>query len=334
MANENNTNAPRVPLNPDQQKARDAALAAAKGTAETKPQGEVKPVTVDHKPVTVDHKPVTPQVAAMPGVTPLGVKPAPDTPKPVAPVTTKPAEKPISELVKAATTALSNTDNPAGADAAVAALATATALPVNPAKVAVAGGKPANKFNEKLVEAMVADAEKADHKAAIDKANANVGKGQGGTVAKAKGKGETKPAPVVAAAKPARLTPRETAAADPQNTRGHDFSKWPKAMLAIMPTADVIDAVRSTGVLKTLITKTELALCVYAMPEAQRFNVYDVATALQNVLGGSHDPKMNTVNHKSIPSGMWLRLNPAARAVGLTDGKNLIAYTVGPSAKS
>jgi len=50
MANENNTNAPRVPLNPDQQKARDAALAAAKGTAETKPQGEVKPVTVDHKP--------------------------------------------------------------------------------------------------------------------------------------------------------------------------------------------------------------------------------------------------------------------------------------------
>src|SRR5258706_1671104 len=325
MANENNTNAPRVPLNPDQQKARDAALAAARGRVEQKPQGGVKPVTFDHKPVT-------PQLAAMPGMTPLGVKPATDTPKPATPTTTGPAQTPISALVKAATTALSNTDNPAGADAAVAALATATAMPVNPAKVATV------------------DPATAAHKAAIDKANANVGKGQGVTVAvtKAAAKAANQKAAdanrdaqaahkaakaAVTAAKPVKLTPRETALANDKLVKGYDFSKWPKAMLAIMPTADVIDGVRSTNVLKTLITKTELALCVYAMPGAQRFNVYDVATALQNVLGGSHDHKMNTVNQKAVPSGMWVRLNPAARAVGLTDGKNLIAYAVGPSAK-
>src|SRR5258706_12623443 len=182
MANENNTNAPR-PLT-DADKARlAAALAASKGTVDQPKPGDIKPDEGTHKPVT-------PQVAAMPGVTPLGVKPAPDTSKPAAPVTTKPAEKPISELVKAATTALSNTDDKAGADAAVAALATATNLPVNPAKVASTDPATA----------------KADHKAAIDKANANVGKGQGGTVTKAKGKGETKPAPVtVTPAKPKHL---------------------------------------------------------------------------------------------------------------------------------
>src|SRR5260221_7305264 len=126
MTNENKT---PQPLTPDQQKARDAALAAAKGTVETKPQGEVKAVTIDHKPAT-------PQVAAIPGVTPLGVKPAADTSKPVTPTVTGPAEKPISDLVKAATAALSNTDNKAGADAAVAVLATAANNPIATAKVA------------------------------------------------------------------------------------------------------------------------------------------------------------------------------------------------------
>src|SRR5258706_534330 len=305
MTNENNTNAPR-PLTDAEKASREAALAKATGGAKVQVPGNAVPgnaVTVN--PVTVDHKPVAPTV-------------------------TGPAQKPISELVKAATTALGNTDNPAKADAAVAALATATALPVNLAKVA--STEPATKaaVDKLLADKLVkVEADNAAHKVAIANANANVGKPQGGTVTKGKGPAT----PTVAAAKPAKLTPRETALANDKLVRGYDFSKWPKAMAAIMPTANVIDAVRSTVVLKTLITKTELALCAYAMPGAQRFNVYDVATALQNVLGGSHDHKMNTVNQKAVLSGMWVRLNPAARAVGLTDGKNLIAYAVGPSAK-
>jgi len=324
MTNENNTNGPRVPLT-DEQKARQAAALAASKVA-TPQVVELKPGEIGIKPgglaVTIEHKPVTPQVTAIPGTTPLGVKP--DTAKPANPTVTGAPVKPISDLLTAATTALSNTDDKAGADVAVAALATAAALPVNPDKVASPMGKPGGK----VLPDLTAD---AAHKAAMAKANESTGKPPQGGKSGGK-KGSNAPAtPAVTAAKPVKLTPRKQALANNAFVRGYDLSKWPVAMLAIKPTAVIIDAVRATNVLKTLVTKTELALCVYAMPNAQRFNVYDVATALQNVLGGSHDHKMNTVNQKAVPSTMWLRINPQARAAGLADGKMAIAYGVAPS---
>ena len=287
----NDTNTPR-PLTDVEKAKQAAALAASKGADQPKP-GNVAPVTVEHKVPT-------PQVAAIPGTAPLGVKP--DTAKPATPTVAPAPQKPISEAPDAVSKAI---------DTLVKAAETV------PANALVEGRKPAV-LPDLTKPSTTGDAE---HKAAIDRANANAGK--------AKGKGKT--APTVTTAKPVKLTPRETAAANPAFVRGYDFSKWPVDLVAIKPTAVIIDGVRATGVLKTLQTKTELALCVYAMPNAQRFNVYDVAVALQYVCGGSVDHKMNTVNQKAVPSGMWLRINPAARAVGLRDGKMAIAYGVAPS---
>ncbi|SRR5258706_4008763 len=289
MTNENKTNAPRVPLNDDQKAKLAAALAASKGADQPKPV-DVKPVTVDHKSNPTLPAPATgkqqPAIGAGTSGGPLQGG----------------AEKPISELVKAATTALSNTDDKATADVAVAALATATNLPVNPAKATadVAVAALATATNLPVNPAKVASTEpataNADHKAAIDKANANVGKGQGGTVAKGKGKGNTKPAPApvtVAAAKPKPLGKAAAAMANTDNVQGYDLRKWP-AWLDCCPTEADILAFRAFN-LKRAFTKNELAGATYLNPKSSNYNVYDVAEGLRAIMGGQPDHKMNTV---------------------------------------
>jgi len=300
MSNENNTNNPR-PLTDAEKAKQAAALAASKGADQPKPLKTVEAALADVK-VTVEHKPTGD---------------APKVPHGLPREATGDAvSKAIDTLLNASTTVPANAlIEGKGKPAVLADLTRPSKAPTS----------------DQYVAGLELTADTA-HNAAIDRANANVGKAQGGTVKAKGGKGGKTPtvAPVTAA-KPVKLTAREMAAADSKNTRGYDFSRCPRQLADMLPTVDVIDGVRATNVLKTLQTKTELALCVYAMPNAQRRNVYDIATLLQAVCGGSHDHKMNTVNQKAVPSGMWLRLNPGARAIGLTDGKNLIAYGVGPS---
>src|SRR5258706_4015176 len=289
MTNENNTNAPR-PLT-DAEKARQAA---SKGADQPKPV-DVKPVTVDHKPVAV----------------------------------VAPAQKPISELLSAATTALANTDNKAGADVAVAALATAANNPVNPAKVAVAGGKPA------LVEADLA----AAHKAAIANANANanVGKPQGGTVAKGKGKID-KPAPTVAAAKPAKLGKGATALANPAFVEGFDLSKWPAISSRVddkpvpAPTRIDIIAARALGMTPGGPTANLLCLACYMSSNAARLNLYDYSMAAgKYVCGLSGDHKMN-VALKAASDGL-VTIDKSLRLAGRLIANVRVCYQVKPTAK-
>lgn len=136
------------------------------------------------------------------------------------------------------------------------------------------------------------------------------------------------PAPVKVepAVKPVKLTARQQALTDDARVCGYDLSLWPAQLLAIKPTRDAIEAVRALGVLKTWLTKNELAAAVYIGPNALMYNVYDVATALQAVCGGSHDHKMNVCNQKLVPAGMVKVAQ--ARVPGVNGGKALVAYRI------
>ena len=245
------------------------------------------------------------------------------------PLTDAEKAKPISVLLSAATTALANTDNKAGADVAVAALATAANNPVNPAKVAVAGGKPA------LVEADLA----AAHKAAIANANANVnvGKPQGGTVAKGKGKID-KPAPTVAAAKPAKLGKGATALANPAFVEGFDLSKWPAINSPVddkpvpAPTRIDIIAARALGMTPGGPTANLLCLACYMSSNAARLNLYDYSMAAgKYVCGLSGDHKMN-VALKAASDGL-VTIDKSLRLAGRLVANVRVCYQVKPTAK-
>ncbi len=282
MNNENNTNKPQ-PLTPDQQKARDTALAASKGV-------------------------VTPQVPALPG----------------APTNTGAAQKPISELVTAATTALANTDNKAAADVAVAALATAAANPINPDKVASTNGKPATDKG---------------HAAAIAKANANVGKPQGSKPATAKG-GKSTPAtatPAVTAAKPVKLNKGEQAFANPNYVEGFNISKWRVVISPVdgkpvpAPSRAAIIAAYVCGRYKTPSANC-LALAFYLDTSAQRLNVAEVGELVGTVMGLSGDNKQNTAL-KAEAAGL-VTLDRSGRVPwsnGANGGRVKVAYKCIPS---
>lgn len=319
-----NNNAPRVTLTPDQIKARDAALKVA-ATDTGKPTGDkpaVAPVTVEHKGTTSN--PTLPAGNSLPGKVPPTIGQATSTAAPQSGVS-KPTDKPAG---LAPTTAASPAKPTSEAPTVTAAINTLVKASQTPPANAI---KPATAAPKSLTAPSKPDKALSDRAVAVAKANAAVGKPQGGTVqTKPAGKPATGKGVDVSAAKQKKLGKAETALQNPNFVCGYDLTKWPAALEKIKPTKAVIMAVRATGVLKTYVTKNELALAVYAGPHAREINVYDVATALQNVLGGSHDHKMNTVNQKAVPSGLWVRL-PDTRVAGVNGGKPLIAYGVAPS---
>jgi hypothetical protein len=215
-------------------------------------------------------------------------------------------------------------------DAAMTALTSAveaaTNAPVEADKVAGATKPAKNKgesnkaYNKRLAAWQAKQAEKPVEPAAPVEAEKPAPEG-------ATPKAEKPAATVtVTAAKPAKLTPREAALANVDFVGGYDLSKWPRALAHIKPSLEAIQAVRATGVLSTFITKNELAFAVYVHPAALGVNVYDVATALQAVLGGAHDHKMNVVNQKAKPAGMVTLRQGRVPSVVEPQGKAAVSY--------
>src|SRR6266436_1365652 len=127
------------------------------------------------------------------------------------------------------------------------------------------------------------------------KGKADAKAGQGGTVTKAKGKGKGKSPDKVAT--PAPKTNADKALANDAFVAGFNMAAWPKFIPA--PTKADILAARALGVLQRPVTKNELALAYYLSNGAGKFNVYDVAHALQAVCGGVIDHKMNVINQRA-----------------------------------
>jgi len=322
MSNENNTNAPR-PLS-DAEKAARAAIAAANKPADTKPV-DVKPVEVTHKP------PGTPQVAAIPGTTPLGLKTVEAALADAKVTITAPPAKPTSDLLTAAVTALSDRANPGAADTAVAALATATAMPVNPDKVA-------NPMGKATVPADVA-ANKA-HAAAIAKANANTGKPPQGGKSGGK-KGSNAPVAPVTAAKAKKLTKAETALANPAFVEGYNVAKWPVTNSPVdgkpVPAPTRVDIIAAKALDQTGSgpTANRLALAFYLSAYANKLNLYESSMlGGKYVCGLSGDHKMNVASKAEGDQLVTIdKSNHLPWSNGAGGGRLKVCYVCKPTAK-
>ncbi len=271
------TDQTKVTLTPDQIKARQAALDAANATA-------------------TPSKPATPQVTALPGMAPLGLKS-------------------VSEAVANATVII---DKP-------------NATP-NPANVPPVSAKPEGMPNTAPAAKPASEAPKAtaDHAAAIAKANANTGKApQGGTVTGNRGapKAATpKVTPTVSAAKPEKLGKVATAIAAQPDTGGYQLAKWPTALPA--PSKVDIAVANALGTMTREFTKQGLALSFYLSAKAGSVTTNDAAIAFCDVFGGKIDPKLNVINQRLVPSGLGYVVKGSAASVypGAKRGTTYKAY--------
>src|SRR5882672_11107332 len=315
MANENNTNAPRTPLTPDQVKARDAALAASKGATTVHPQVLTNPGAP--LTVTVDHK--APQGDAG--------KPA-DTGKPANPTATTAPAKAISEAAK-----------PATGDTVSQAIATLVkAAETVPANALIEGHKPAVLPDLTKASTTGDAAEKAAHKAAIDKANANAGKPpQGG---KAKGKTPAA-APPVTAAKAKKLTKAETALANPAFVEGYNLAKWPVVNSPVdnkpVPAPSRVDIIAAKALDQTGVgpTANRLALAFYLSAYANKLNLYESSMAGgKYVCGLSGDHKMNVASKAEGDQLVTIdKSNHLPWSNGAGGGRLKVCYICKPTAK-
>src|SRR6266853_1043275 len=334
MSNENNTNAPRVPLTPDQAKARDAALAASKGADQPKPLKTVEAALADIK-VTVDHKPQGDAGKAV------------DTAKPVA-VASKTPDLPAGSLIAVPGLGTVQTvegmnlvkaAKPATGDAVSKAIDTLVkAAETVPANALVEGKGKATVLPDLTKPSTVAD---ADHKAGIAKANANVGKAQGGTV-KAKGKGDKTPTPApVTAAKAKKLTKAETALANPAFVEGYNVAKWPAINSPVdgkpVPAPTRVDIIAAKALDQTGSgpTANRLALAFYLSANAKRLNLYEASMlGGKYVCGLSGDHKMNVASKAEGDNlGTIDKSTHLPWSNGAGGGRAKVCYQFNPSAK-
>ena len=135
----------------------------------------------------------------------------------------------------------------------------------------------------------------------------------------------------VAAAKPAKVTPREAALADNTLTAGYDLSHWP-TWCPIKPSREAIMAARALGRHEAL-TKSELAIATAIeqgnpLNGGRQCNVPDLGTAyntVPQVNKGGHakpDPKMVVINQAaydgdlSLIKGACMGQNPESTLTG------------------
>ncbi len=145
----------------------------------------------------------------------------------------------------------------------------------------------------------------------------------GGSVVKVKKQLVGRPA---TPAKPAPKTNADKALANDAFVAGFNLAAWPKFIPA--PTKADILAARALGVMQRPTTKNELALAYYLSNGAGKFNVYDVALALQAVCGGVNDHKMNVINQRGKPAGLIdvIKLAAVSQAGYGSTGRAQVTY--------
>src|SRR5882672_9976957 len=312
MTNENNTNAPR-PLS-DAEKAARAAIAAANKPADTKPV-DVKPVEVTHKP------PGTPQVAAIPGTAPLGLKTVEAALADAKVTITAPPAKPTS-------------DAPDAVSKAIATLV--KAAETVPANALLEGHKPAV-LPDLTKPSTTGD---AAHKAAIAKANANTGKPPQGGKSGGK-KGGNAPVALVTSAKVKKLTKAETALANPAFVEGYNVAKWPVTNSPVdgkpVPAPTRVDIIAAKALDQTGSgpTANRLALAFYLSAYANKLNLYESSMlGGKYVCGLSGDHKMNVASKAEGDQLVTIdKSNHLPWSNGAGGGRLKVCYVCKPTAK-